>query len=239
MQTFLDQKPIKLPEENQFHLLAQRGIGHSLEEGLLVAEQYARTFVSMEQGAGIGLSEFLHGVNFSWAEFDKEEGDTFWDWADRATGRAVATVQRDVCMWEWLSGDYIPAGHRNGIEAFSVKMLKKAYKISVRHKKNKYTGQYDFEPSGYDVEPADWLALSECVDDAMLVGVMDKITGRDPNSNRMSFKFDANNGEIWFYRGKKDSAVIGQLNIINSSALVKDGIAELLDRAGIGELNDA
>jgi hypothetical protein len=237
MQTFLDQKPVKLPEENQFYLLAQKGLGESLEEGLDTAEKYARVFVSMEEGAGLGLAAFLHGVNFRWGDFEKDDGDTFWNWADRATGRAVATVQRSVCVWEWLTGDYIPAGHKQGIEAFSVKMLKKAYKVSLRHKKNKHTGKYDFEESGYDVEPADWLALSECVDDAMLVGVMDKITGRDPNSNRMSFKMDET-GSIWFYRGKKDSAVIGSLSVRSSSELVRDGIAELLDRAGITEFNN-
>lgn len=237
MNSLFDQKPVKLLEEDQFHVLAQRGIGQSREEGLLVAEQYARTFVSMEQGAGLGLSEFLHGVNFLWNEFEKEDGDTFWAWADRATGRASATIQRDICIWEWLSGDYIPAGHRKGIEDFSVRMLKKAYKVSVRHKKNKHTGRYDFEPSGYELEPADWLALSECVDDAMLISVMDKITGKEPNSNRTSFKI-GDNGELWFYRGKKDSAVVGQLFTGSDSLLVKDGVVEVMERLGATEFDE-
>lgn len=235
--SFLDQRPIRFGEEDEFLVLADKGLGDSLEAGLDAASQYAQMFVSMEEGSGIGLSKFLHGVNHRWKDFEPESGDSFQKWAVRSTSRAAATIQRRVCVWEWLTGDYIPAAYRDSIKGFSMKMLSKAYKISLRHKNNKHTGRYDFEPSGYDIDEADWLALSECVDDAMLVGVIDKITGREPNSNRSSFKID-DNGDIWFFRGKKDSAVIGTLSVRNPSKLVQDGIAELLDRAGITERND-
>ena len=236
-QTFLDQKPTKLMGQDAFHEFAVAGLGKALEDGLDVASSVAQQLVSMEEGSGLALGEFLHGVNFRWEIFDKEKDDTFQKWAVRSTGRAPATVQRRVCVWEFLSNEYIPADYRPGIEGFSVKMLSKAYKVALRHKNNKYTGKLDFEPSGFDLEASDWLSLSECVDEAMLTEVMDKIMGREPNSNRMSFKLD-DNGDIWFYKGKKDSSVIGTLSVRNQSPLVKDGIAELMERAGITERNE-
>lgn len=233
----LDQKPVKITEQKTFHDYAQYALGQSLESGLDVAGDYLRQFVSMQEGTGLATCEFLHGVNFRWKDVEKEDGDTFQKWAIRESGLSTATVQRNVCVWEFLTNEYIPAAYREGIEGFSLKMLKKAYKVALRHKNNKYTGQYDFEPSGYELEPADWLSLSECADESMLNEVIDKITGREPNSNRMAFKIDEN-GDVWFYRGKKDSAVIGHLNVNNPSKLVQDGIAELLDRAGISERNE-
>ncbi len=236
----LDQKPTKITEQVSFHDYAQFALGQALEGGLNTAEDYARQFVSMEEGAGLAFCEYLHGINFRWDSFEKEEkeeGDTFQKWAVRSTGRAAATIQRNVCVWEFLTNGYIPAEYREGIESFSLKMLKKAYRVAVRHKNNKITGQYDFEDAGYEMEAADWLALSECIDESMLNNVIDKITGREPNSNRISFKMD-DNGDIWFYRGKKDSAVIGNLNVRNPSQLVRDGIAELMERARITERNE-
>ena len=237
MNSFLDQKPVRFPEEKEFLILAEKGLGDSLEEGLSTAERYAQVFVSMEEGSGLGLSAFLHGVNFRWEDFKKEEGDAFWKWADRATGKAVATVQRRVCVWEWLTGEYIPEDFSESIGNYSVKMLSRAYRVSLRHKKNKYTGRYDFEPSGYEIEPADWLSLSECVDEAMLSNVIDKITGREPNSNRISFKLE-DTGEIWFYRGKKSSAVVGELFVNSDSSLVRDGAREAQERLGATEFNE-
>lgn len=236
-QSFLDQKPIHFQEESEFLALAEKGLGDSLEEGLDTASEYAQAFVSMEEGSGMGLASFLHGINFRWGEFEKEEGDSFQKWAVRSTSRSAATIQRRVCVWEWLTGDYIPKAYKDAIRGFSIKMLSKAYKASLRHRNNKYTGKYDFEPSGFDLEASDWLSLSECVDEAMLTEVLDKIMGRDPNSNRTVFKLD-DNGEVWFYRGKKDSAVIGTLSVHNPSQLVKDGVAELMERAGITERNE-
>lgn len=236
-QTFLDQKPIRFQEESEFLALADKGLGDSLELGLDAASEYAQAFVSMEEGSGLGLAKFLHGVNYRWKDFEPEEGDSFQAWAVRSTSRAPATIQRRVCVWEWLNGDYIPARYRDAIRGFSIKMLSKAYKVSLRHKNNKFTGRYDFESSGFDLEASDWLSMSESADEAMLTEVLDKIMGREPNSNRMSFKLN-DNGDIWFYRGKKDSSVIGTLNVRNPSQLVKDGIAELMERAGITERNE-
>jgi len=235
--SMLDQKPMRLPQESEFLALADKGVGDSLESGLETASKYAEMFVSMEEGSGLGLAKFLHGVNYRWQEFEKEDGDSFQAWAIRSTGRAPATIQRRVCVWEFLDGDYIPAEYKESIANFSVKMLSKAYKISLRHKKNKRTGNYDFEPSGYEIENVDWLALSECVDEVALVGVLDKITGREPNANRMSFKVD-DKGQLWFYRGKKESAVCGQLFIESESAVVRDGVAEAMERLGATETNE-
>lgn len=235
--SFLDQKPTRLVEQNAFHEFAIAGLGKALEDGLETASDVARQLVSMEEGSGVAFAEFLHGVNYRWGDFEKEDGDTFQKWAVRSTGRAPATIQRRVCVWEFLSNEYIPAEYREGIEGFSLKMLSKAYKVALRHKNNKHTGKLDFEPSGFDLEPSDWLSLSECVDESMLTEVLDKIMGREPNSNRMSFKLD-DNGDIWFYKGKKDSSVIGSLSVRNPSQLVKDGIAELMERAGITERNE-
>ena len=236
-QSFLDQKPTKFSGQKGFREFAQAGLGKALEEGLGFASEIAQQLVSMEESSGLAFAEFLHGLNLRWDEFEKEDGDSFQKWAVRSTGRAPATIQRRVCVWEFLANEYIPADYRPGIEGFSVKMLSKAYKVALRHKNNKYTGKLDFEPSGLDLEASDWLSLSECVDEAMLTEVMDKIMGREPNSNRMSFKLD-DSGDIWFYKGKKDSSVIGTLSVRNPSPLVKDGIAELMERAGITERNE-
>ena len=236
-QSFLDQKHLRFEEEESSFLdFADKGLGDSLEDGLETAAKYAQVFVSMEEGSSLGFAKFLHGVNFRWAEFEKEKGDTFQRWAVRSTGRAVATIQRRICVWEWLSGNYIPSEYKDAINSFSIKMLSRAYKISVRHKNNKRVGNYDFEASQYEMENGDWLALSECVDEAMLTDVLDKITGKEPNSNRMSFKID-DTGSIWFYMGK-NSATIGQLSLGSESQIVRDGIAELMERASITEKSD-
>jgi hypothetical protein len=236
-QSFLDQKPIHFQEESEFLALADKGLGDSLELGLDAASEYAQAFVSMEEGSGLGLAKFLHGVNYRWKDFEPEAGDSFQKWAVRSTSRAAATIQRRVCVWEWLTGDYIPAAYKDAIHGFSMKMLSKAYKVSLRHRNNKFTGKFDFEPSGFDLGASEWLLLTESADEAMLTEALDKIMGREPNSNRTAFKLD-DNGDIWYYRGKKDSAVIGSLSIKNPSPLVKDGIAELMERAGITERND-
>ena len=230
----LDQKPVSVIG-GDFLDLAEKGLGESLEEGLQIASQYAQLFVSAEESSGLGLAKFLHGVNFRWSEFEVEEGDAFWKWSVRATGRSLATIQRRICTWEFLDGEYIPGQFRDAISNFSVKMLAKTYGICTRQLKNKSSGNYDFVPSGYEVEEEDWLALSECVDEAMVMEVVRGITGRE-KANRISFKID-DDGTLWAYRGQ-GSETIGQLFVKSKSILVRDAIAKLLEDANISERNE-
>lgn len=233
----MSQRPVKFPEEKEFLDLADNLLGKALEgEGLEGATLGAQTFVSMEEGSGIGLSKYLHGVNFRWSDFDKEDGDTFQKWAHRATGRNVATIQRSVCVWEWLTGDYIPGSFHDSIWGFNVKMLKRAYKISLHHKNNRRTGNLDFIPSNYKLSPVDWRNLAECTDEGMLIEVLDKITNSEPNSNRNSFSCD-DDGNIWYFHGKGDGVIIGQLFNRSDVLQVQQGLAVFLEKTKMGVLN--
>jgi len=214
-----------------FSDLAKNFLGQSLEGGIDVATRAVQELREMEQGSALGVSEFLHGVNLRWRDFECD--DTFKQWSADATGYNTATVQRKLCSWEWLTGDWIPGAHLDTIKKnFNNRMLSKAYKLSVKHTENKHAGNYDFVSSGYEFEDGDWLSLSECVDEPMLISVIDKVTGREPNVNRVAFSV-RDNGDIVFYRGKKDQAVVGHLNVISDSALVKDGVSEVLKKLGV------
>ena len=83
----------------------------------------------------------------------------------RSTGLAVATVQRRICTWEFIT-EYVPPEHKDAfMDNWTVGMFSRGYRVAVKHSSNKHVGNYDYLPSGYDIEPADWLALSECVDE--------------------------------------------------------------------------
>jgi hypothetical protein len=214
-----------------FSEIAQNFLGQSLEGGIEVASQAVGKLMEMEQNSALGMSEFLHGVNYHWKEFDADM--TFKKWANESTNYNTAVVQRKVCAWEWLTGEWIPGAYLDTIKKnFNTRMLSKAYRLSLKHSQNKYVGNYDFIKSGYDIEFPDWVALSECRDEPMLIGVIDDITDREPNANRVSFGV-SDNGELVFYRGKKDQAVIGSLSVGSDSSLVKDGVSEALKKLGV------
>ena len=215
---------------NDFLALADKGLGE-LEEGLDAVGKYVSMFVETERGSSLGLAKILHGVNFLWKDIEKEDGDTFKDWAMRSSGLAKATIQRRICSWEFIT-EHLPPEHYEALmKNWNINMLSRGYRVAVKHSENKYVGNYDYLPSGHEIEPADWLALSECVDLPMLIGVLDKITGKEPNVNRTSFT--ENDGTIWFHRGSKDSVSIGSFNVYSDSPLVQDGISEALDKLGI------
>lgn len=243
--TFLDQKPVKISYkkydeafsfEDDFLALAEKGVGEGLEDGLQTAEQYARLFVSAEESGGLALGKFLHGVNFRWNDFENEEEEPFWMWSVRATGRALATVQRRICTWEFLDGNYIPKDYYDSIRAFSTKMLAKAYVPFLRHSKNKAVGNYDFVPRDFEVEGKHWLKLSECADEGMVMDVVREITGRE-HADRMTIKIDSK-GVLRVYKGRKEYDAIGQLFVDSRSALVQEGIAKLLEDANITEVGE-
>ncbi len=212
---------------SDFFDLADRGLG-ALEEGLEAVGKYAEMFVASEKGSGLGLSKLLHGVNFHWKEIEKDEGDTFKDWSTRSTGLAIATIQRRICTWEFIT-EYIPPEHKDAfMNNWTVGMFSRGYRVAVKHTPNKHVGNYNYLPSGNEIEPADWLALSECIDDSMLIEALDKVTGKEPNANRIAFSL-TDDGDLVFYRGKKHYTVIGTLSVGSHSDLVLEGIQELLD----------
>lgn len=232
--TALDQKPVLFKQDESLVSAAEYALGDSLENGLDRAEEYAQQFVSIEENSGLALARLLHGVNFRWSEFETE-GETFWAWSVRATGRALATIQRRICTWEFLDGEYIPKDYYESIRAFSTKMLAKAYVPFLRHSKNKVMGNYDFVPRDFKVSGKHWLKLSECADESMVMEVVRDITGRE-HKDRMSFKMDER-GVLWVYKGNKYET-IGQLFVDSESPLVQEAIADFMESAGITERND-
>ena len=221
--------------DNIIEAMADRGLGESLENGLSVAAEYAQFLVSSEQTSTLSLGKLLHGVNLHWHEFEKEEGDTFWAWSVRATGKDLATIQRRVCSWEFLSGDYIPGVYKESIASFSTKMLAKAYVPFIKHKRNKYIGNYDFVERDFEIESKHWLKLSECADEAMVMELVREITGRT-RSDALAIKID-DDGVLWAFR-KGQSETIGQLFVDSPSSLVQDAIEELMNGKIITEFSD-
>lgn len=215
---------------SDFIALADEAFG-KLEYGLDVVGEYAYMFVQAEKGSGLGLAKLLHQVNFHWKNVEHEPSDTFEDWALRSTGRDKATIQRRVCTWEFLK-EYVPPQYEETfLKNWNISMFSRGYRVAVKHKRNKHTGNYDLISSGNEIEPSEWLALSECVDSSMLIEQLDKITKKEPNKNRVSFGY--RDGELWFYRGKKEQAVIGSLFDGSESELVQDGITEVLEKLGV------
>lgn len=214
--------------------IAERMLGEALENGIESATRYAVSLVQAEEHSGVALSKFLHGVNSHWLEFETE-GETFPQWSVRATGRELATCQRRLCIWEFLSGDYIPKKYIKRISDFSIRQLSKAYGISVKQVENE-NGYYDFISPEYDISNEQWLALSECRDEGGVIEVVRKITGKEPNSNRNTFRMK--NGELIFYSGKKDGVVLGSLNCRSRDPLVLLGIEEVQERLKAKEITD-
>lgn len=236
----IDQKPVKLSFDDGgiddvIWAMADRGLGESLEEGLGVASEYAQFFVSSEESSGLALAKFLHGVNSRWLDFEREDDDTFWGWSTRSTGRALATIQRRICTWEFLEGGYIPKDYQKSIRAFSTKMLAKAYVPFLRHSKDKQVGNYEFVPRDYEVTDKHWLKLSECADESMVMEVVREITGRE-HKDRKSYKIDER-GVLWVYKGNQYETM-GQLFVDSRSPLVQEAIANFMESAGITEKSD-
>lgn len=202
-----------------------------LEDGLDALGREMSLLVDGEKGNGLAVCKILHAVNFHWKNIEHDEYPTFDDWATGYTGFVKATVQRRICSWEFVD-EYVPMPHKETLlKNWNVAMLSRGYRVAVKHRRNSRVGNYDYLESGNEIDEADWLALSECVDMPMLVERLDKITGKEPNTNRTAFTVD-NDGFIWFHRGKKDSASIGALNYGSESELVQDGITELMEKIG-------
>ena len=211
--------------------LADQILGHKLEDGLESLGGAVGELVESEKGNGLAICKILHTVNFHWKDIEHDEYPTFDDWACGYTGYVKATVQRRICSWEFVD-QYVPGQHKETLlKNWSVGMLSRGYRVAVKHIRYKKDGNYGYEESGYEIDGGDWLALSECVDMPMLIERLGKITDKEPNSNRVSFSVDLN-GEIRFYRGKKDVAVIGYLRSDSKSELVRDGISELMEKIG-------
>jgi len=216
-----------------FSEIARSLVGQSLEGGFDAVSESMEILRGMEQGSALGVSEYLHGVNYSWKEFCKTHSidDTFKNvfssWYD------TATLQRKVCSWEMLTGDWIPKEYLDVIKRnYNTKMLNASYRVILKHFQNPHVGNYEYIKSGLDIKTSDYLALSECRDFPAVVDAVKKIKGEDPDKNKVSFTV-RDNGDIVFYRGKKDQAVVGHLNVISDSALVKDGVSEVLKKLGV------
>lgn len=214
--------------------IADRMLGEALENGIETATEYAKVLVNAEENSGLALSKFLHSVNSHWKDFETD-GETFPQWAVRATGRDLATVQRRLCTWEFLHGDHIPKKHRGRISQFSIRQLAKAYGIAVKQVQN-HEGFYDFVSPDYEISDEKWLALSQCSDENQVIEVVREITGKEPNANRMSFR--VKNGDLFFYKGKKGGVAIGHLNLRSRDPLVLEGIEEAMRLLKAKELEE-
>lgn len=222
----------KLTEE--LSEIADRMLGDALEKGIESATEYAGVLVHAEENSGLALSKYLHGINSHWTDFESD-GETFPQWAVRATGRELATCQRRLCIWEFLHGNYIPKPHRNRIQSFSIRQLSKAYGVAVKQVQNN-EGYYDFVSPDYEISDEQWLALSQSQDENGVIEVVREITGKEPNSNRLSFRIK--NGDILFYRGKKDGVVLGRLNHRSHDPVVLEGIEEVMRLLKAKELEE-
>lgn len=214
--------------ENYFIDFADVAIAR-VEDGLEDSGDYAYAMILAEKGGGLGAAKYLHFVNSHWNEIDHGK-ETFIEFATRKVYKNKYTVIRRVCSWEFLES-YVPSHHKEAfLRNWDVGMFSRGYRIAVKHRANKFNGNLDYLPSGLEIEKADWLALSECVDLPGLIDVKSRIDGKEPNKNRVAFT--EKDGAIWFHRGKKDSAQIGVLYCNLESELVQDGITELLEKIG-------
>lgn len=219
---------LDLEELTDLFAFADKALGDASEEGLHIASHAVKTLSKLEEAGGMSLAKLLHSVNFAWDRFNVDE--TFEQWATRETQKHKKTIQERVCTWEFLD-QYVPGEHKEAfLNNWNVSMYAVGYRVAVKHKKNRLVGNYDFIPSGYEIEPADWLALSECVDLPMVYEVKGRIDGKEPNANRVSFGFNSGNGQIKFYVGKNQEKIVGYLLVNEDDLVVQEGINEILER---------
>lgn len=233
----LDQKPVVYDgEQESLFSYADRSLGQSLEDGSLdsVAETL-RMFRTLGRDSSLAAAKTLHGVNRNWYQLEHEEGESFLEWAVRETGYSGLTIERAICMWEFLFEDYIPKPYRAKIAGHTVQQLHKEYSIRVSCKRSE-EGDYDYVEEDYEITDKQWLALAEAPDTAGVVAVVDKIKGRKGNKNRMSLKI-AEDGTLWVFQGKH-SETWGQLKVGSQSELVQKAIRRACENLPITEHND-
>ena len=226
----INQNPKVLQEEETVMALADKAVYDSLEHGNFdFAAEVISSYRSLTRASESGVSRVLHGVNNCWEMVEHEDQDTFFTWSTRTTGYVPLTVERYICVWEALSGNYIPEQFLPKIKTHTVRQLFKIYSLVVAPRKSAVN--YQFMDMDYDVQDEEWLALSEAQDDRRVADIVTKIKGKERNKNFMSLKIDGK-GDIIVYQNNEQEAV-GFLNIGSQSLLVHKAIRRIMDGAGI------
>lgn len=230
---FLDQKLVVVEDEfDKLMAMPDNVMGTCLEnDDLETIAGVLRGLRSLNRSSALATAKLLHSVNAHWNEFSHDEGDTFVYWATRETGYNSETVKKNVSVWEFLNGGYIPKQHRARFNDHTMKQLTKEYSLCITpHEKD---GKLEFIQEDYGLKDENWLALSECVDGPQTSALVMELKGKERNENYISFKIDAD-GSLWYF-SKKSNGTIGQLFTEHKSELVREAVRCLLERAKIRE----
>jgi len=167
---------------------------------------------SFDRAKSIGF-EILEGA---WRP-EKHEGESFLSAAVRKTGLDPTTIKRHVKIQKLLKSGKIPEEEYESIEQSGEKSL-----VQVAN----------LVDAGYELEPEDWLAISEASGDDRKVGMIArKIKKVPPRSNYLAITI--NDKGVLVAHTATSHEEIGKLYVNSDSLVVQKGISRLTNCSGV------
>ena len=149
-----------------------------------------KSLLGVSQVAGIGFSKFVYTLKYNWKNFKCR--DTFDDRAQDILGRGKKSIDDNFKVWEMLVSPDVPKEYRDKFMNFPIRCL-----IPIAN----------LWKQGWDVEPHQWLRLSNAPDPSSIGKIIREIKGVEPKEGSLQMEWRAGDKELLVWENGKPNSI--------------------------------
>lgn len=209
-----------LPTQEAENSLLQRVdniIQKSIEAGdLSMADDAMQSLLGINRVSGLATAKFIYTMKHGWKYFNQE--DSFENHAWETWGISKATQKKGCRAWEFLISDDIPKEYLEKIKLQGIK--------SIIPMSNLWAQKWE-------VEPHQWLALSNAPDVATVNKLIRQIKNVEPKANSIQMEWDADEKSIIVWKNGTPHPI--HLMFKEGDDVISAGLDRILKSSGILE----
>ena len=161
--------------------------------------------------SGLASAKFIYTFKFNWKNFPQSKYQTFEDYADEKVGYHKSTVKRYFTVWNMFVSHDIPKEYSDKMKNLSIKSL---VPISTMWSQ------------GVQVEPHQWMMLSQATDAATVNKIIRDIKGVEPKKGSIQIEMQPD-GTLYAWKDEK-RYFVGTLNVEDKEEVVQKAISRLI-----------
>lgn len=155
-----------------------------------IAGEYMVALLGVSQVSGLSFAKFLYVMKFQWHTFNRM--DSFEDWAIDKFGKVKKTVNDQVRIWEMLVSGDIDKKYCERFKNMPIRCL-----IPIAN----------LWSQKYEVEPYQWMRLSEAPDPSTVSKIIREIKKVEPKKDSLQIEWLVEEKTITGWKNGKPSNI--------------------------------
>lgn len=176
-----------------------------------IAADAMRGLLGVSQISGLAFSKFIYVMSFQWKNFGQSKHQSYEDWAIDEFGRQKKSIRDNYNVWSFLvSGDV----DKKYVDRFKTMPVRCLIPIANLWKQE------------WEVEPHQWMRLSEAPDPSTINKLIREIKGKEPKKGSLQIDWVVDEKKITCWKDGTPHNIYLQYD--EEDEVILAGLARLL-----------